>query len=534
MSYKVFFVEDEIVTREGIRDKVDWQGNGFEFCGEAPDGEIALPLLQTVQPDVLITDIKMPFMDGLELSRIVRERMPATKIIILSGHDEFEYAQAAIKLGVTEYLLKPVTVQDLHRALRQVAAELNQERQVQEDLNKLRTQVEETRASLRERLLLDLVVGAVSSAQAIEKAEQLGIDLVAQTYLVAVIKIELSDPSAQFDYQEYARTCGTISSLVERDPDVFLIKKDLEEIVLIMKGDTADAVLEKHTALRALIEQHTSRTGCKLAIGAGTPKKRITDICASFVEALTSVQSPGHRNGNGAGNGVGKVELLKVNKPAVESYLKCGVKEDLDDFFDTFIWPLGETILESPIVRNYILMDVVLTTAKFLNELGGTIDQIIPDLDFIEDIRSLDQIRQQVQAILLGALTFRDSQVTNQYAAMIQQARAYIDSHYADTNLSLPEVAGQANLSPSHFCTVFSQETGQTFKEYLTEIRITRARELLRTTSLKSFEIADQIGYSDPHYFSYVFRKHTGLSPTEFRWQTHGASDAGQPEPALA
>ena len=137
MSYKVFFVEDEIVTREGIRDKVDWQGNGFEFCGEAPDGEMALPLLQAIQPDVLITDIKMPFMDGLELSRIVHERIPATKIIILSGHDEFEYAQAAIKLGVTEYLLKPVTVQDLHRVLQQLATQLDQERHVQENLKKL-------------------------------------------------------------------------------------------------------------------------------------------------------------------------------------------------------------------------------------------------------------------------------------------------------------------------------------------------------------------------------------------------------------
>ena len=109
MPYKAFFVEDEIVTREGIRDNVNWHSHGFEFCGEAPDGEMALPLLQATQPDVLITDIRMPFMDGLELCRIVREQMPWVKIIILSGHDEFEYAQEAIKLGVTEYLLKPVT-----------------------------------------------------------------------------------------------------------------------------------------------------------------------------------------------------------------------------------------------------------------------------------------------------------------------------------------------------------------------------------------------------------------------------------------
>ena len=523
MAYKVFFVEDEIVTREGIRDKVDWRGNGFEFCGEAPDGEIALPLLQTIRPDVLITDIKMPFMDGLELSRIVRERMPATKIVILSGHDEFEYAQAAIKLGVTEYLLKPVTVQDLHRTLRQLAAELDHERQAHEDLARLRSQLEETRAGLRQRLLLDLVVGAVSSAQAIEKAEELGLDLVAPAYLVVVVKIESSDPATPFDYQRYARACDALAGLVGNDPDVFVIKKDLEEVVLILKGESGEALIPKHASLRGLIEQLASQTECQLAVGSGAPKQRITDICASFVEALTSLQDTANHNGHGTGNGVAKAELLKINKSAVEIFLKCGVKEDLDEFFATFIWPLGETVLESAIVRHYLLMDVVLTTAKFLGDLGANPEQIMPDLDLIEDIRTIDQIRQQVQAILLAALAYRDSQATSQYGAMIQQASAYIDSHYADPNLSLPEVASEAHLSPSHFCTVFSQQTGKTFKEYLTELRIQRARELLRTTSLKSFEIADQIGYSDPHYFSYVFRKHAGQSPTEYRWQTHSA-----------
>ncbi len=527
MSYKVFFVEDEIVTREGIRDRVDWRGNGFEFCGEAPDGEIALPLLQSARPDVLITDIKMPFMDGLELSRLVREFMPATKIVILSGHDEFEYAQEAIKLGVTEYLLKPVTVQDLHRTLQRVAAELDRGRQVQEDMDRLRTQVEETRASLRQRLLLDLVVGAVSSAQAIAKAEDLGLDLLARAYLVVVIKLELSDPAAQFDYRRYAATCSAVSRLVEHDPDVLLIKKDLEEIVLIMKGESGEALMDKQAMLRPLIEGQANHAGCQLAMGSGAPKARLTDICTSFGEALNCLHGLAHHNGNG--NGVGRADLLKINRSAVESYLKYGVREGLTEFFDTFIWPLGETILESALVRHYILMDVVLTTARFLSEIGGNIDQVIPDLTLIEDVRTIDQIRQQVQAVLLAALVFRDSQAANHYAAMIRQATAYIEGHYADTNLSLPEVAGQAHLSPSHFCTVFSQETGKTFKEYLTEIRMQKARELLRTTALKSFEIADKIGYSDPHYFSFVFRKHTGLSPTEFRWRRSRPNTAPDP-----
>ena len=120
MPYKVFLVEDEIVAREGIRDHINWQAAGLEFCGEAPDGEIALPLIRAIKPDILITDIRMPFVDGLELCRIVRESMPWIKIIILSGYDEFSYAQEAIKLGVTEYLLKPIGAQDLLKALKKV------------------------------------------------------------------------------------------------------------------------------------------------------------------------------------------------------------------------------------------------------------------------------------------------------------------------------------------------------------------------------------------------------------------------------
>ena len=183
MLYKVFFVEDEIIIREGIRDNVDWQSSGFEFCGEASDGERALPMLSMIKPDVLITDIKMPFMDGLQLSKIVRERMPWVKIVILSGHDEFEYAREAIHLGVTDYLLKPVTAQKLQSTLQSLAAQLDEERKAQEQQRKLAEQVEENQSMLRERLLFRMIVGAVPPTEAIEKGQALGLDLSARYYL---------------------------------------------------------------------------------------------------------------------------------------------------------------------------------------------------------------------------------------------------------------------------------------------------------------------------------------------------------------
>ncbi len=524
MLYKIFFVEDEIVTREGIRDHVDWKGNGFEFCGEAADGEIALPLLQTARPDVLITDIKMPFMDGLQLSKLVHEHMPWVKIIILSGHDEFEYAREAIKLGVTEYLLKPVTVQDLHKTLQKVAAQLEQEQKAREALRKLQAQLEENRAILCERLLLKLVMGTVSAAEAIDTGEQLGLELLARCYLVTVIKIQLREPSAQFDFQEYLRVQQIIASSTESNPDAFLLRKDLEELILMLKGNTPEYLREEQDFLLDLIQRQVSTTRCRLTIGTGTLKERLTDISQSFVEALVNAKTEAERNEPDLLSRVDRAELLKVDKLAVENYLKRGTREGLGLFFEASIQPLSAAASRSRMLRNYILTDIILATAKFVSELEGNVEQVIPDLDCIEtvlsDIKTAEQIRKQVEKILSSALAFRDSKTSHQYVGMIQQAKEFIAQRYMDPNISLDRVAAQVNLSSCHFSAIFSQETQTTFKEYVTELRINKAKELLRTTTLRSFEIADRIGYNDPHYFSYVFRKNTGLSPKEFRLQT--------------
>jgi len=523
MLYKVFFVEDEIVTREGIRDNVDWKASGFEFCGEAADGELALPLLRTARPDVLITDIKMPFMDGLQLSKIVRERMPWVKIVILSGHDEFEYAQEAVKLGVTDYLLKPVTVQNLQKTLRNLTVLLDQERKEQENLKKLQEQVEENQAALRERLLLKLVVGAISPTEAIEKGQELDLDLIARNYLVVILKIELGDRSEQFDYDEYQHAQNIVTGLVEKNPDIFLLKKDWGDLILIMKGSTPEYLEDERDFLLEEIRREVDKTRYQLTIGLGTSQKRIADICRSFAEALVNIQNPVSENVSSLNQAVEQAELLKVDKSAVENYLRSGVKDNFDEFFNTYLQPLGKTVLKSNLIKNYIFVDFVLATAKLVTELGGEIDKIIPELNSIEGtlakIDSLEQLREQAYQILSIGLAFRDSKPNGQYKNLIRQAKEYLEQHFTDPELGLNEVATHVNLSASHFSVIFSQETDQTFKEYLTEIRLNKAKELLRMTSFRSADIAYQVGYNDPHYFSSVFKKNTGFSPIEFRTQ---------------
>ncbi len=523
MPYKVFLVEDEMITREGIRDNVDWQASGFEYCGEAADGEIALSQLHASQPDVVITDIKMPFMDGLQLSKILRERMPDVKIIILSGHDEFEYAQKAINLGVTEYLLKPVTVQKLQAVLQKLSTQLDQEKKEQDKLLKLQEHVNDNRVSLRERLLFKLVVGAVTSTEAIEMGQMLGLDLIARYYLVITLKLELSDRTEQYDHDEYQQIQRTLIELAEDNPDLFILKRDWGDLIFIMKGNTAEYLEEERNLLLKELNSAVSKTRYRLTIGVGALKERIADIRQSFVDALMQIQNRAGAPDNTLGQTFERGELIKLDKSAVDNYLRHGGKSEFDDFFNAYLRPLGETALKSSLIKNYIFVDVILATAKLINELGGEMEKVVPELGSIEatlsNVHSFDQLREQVYKIISTGLAFRDSQHHGQHGPLIQLAKEYIEHHYADPELSLNEVAARVNLSASHFSAVFSQETCQTFKEHLTEVRLNKAKELLRMTTLRSADIAYQVGYNDPHYFSSVFKKNTGLSPIEFRSQ---------------
>jgi two-component system response regulator YesN len=521
--YKVVLVEDEIVAREGIRDNVDWLSVGFKFCGEAADGEMALPLLESTRPDVLITDIKMPFMDGLQLCKVVRERLPWVKIVILSGHDEFHYAQEALKLGVTEYLLKPVGVQDLHEVLQKVAGQLDQERQEQEVLQKLKNQVADNLSLRREKFLLQLVMGDASSLEAIQQSRQLELDIIARWYQATVIKAELCGPAEQFDFHQFQQVERIVAGLVQHNPDVFLLKKDLDELVLIIKGDSRDHVTQEAYFLTGLIKNEVeASTNCLLRVGLGAPQERLSDIHRSFAQALAMVQQVSQviKPGQAAGQ-TDKAELLKLDKVLLENYLKFGSAAEFETFFAAYLRPLSQAALDSYLVKNYIFIDLVLTTAKFVHRLGGVVDQVIPEINSVEtlllNIKTVEQIRVEARKICASALAFRDSQANNQHVAVTQAAKTYISDHFANPDLSLHEVAAHVNVSASHFSAVFSRETGETFKEYLTGVRIKKAKELLKTTSLKTFEIAYQVGYKDPHYFSAVFKKQTGLSPSEFR-----------------
>ena len=524
MPYKVFLVEDEIITREGIRDNVDWGRAGFEFCGEASDGEMALPLIEETRPDVLITDIKMPFMDGLQLSKIIREHMPWVKILILSGHNEFEYAQSAVKLGVTEYLLKPVSAQDLHQTLVGLAATLEQEKQEREELKSLQTKIEDNLVLSREKFLLKLVMGGVSSTEAIEQSQQFGLNIVARYYLVVLIRIELCEDTQPFDYQEYYRVEQIVSQFAGNNLDVLLTKKDPEELVLLIKGDGRLQLVQEGEFLAGLIKQEVeNQTACNAVIEMGTPQDRLGDIHHSFAEALVKSKS-GHKPSGSSPISPEQVEQLKLDHTAIENYLKFGALQDFASFFASTLQSISKVAVQSKMMKQYLFIDIILTVIQFVSDLGGEIEQLEADIQGIDELlsrlTSLDLIQVEMRRIFGAAIGFRSSQLHPESTRIIQQAQAHLERHFSDPNLQMSRVAQKYNLSTGHFSTIFHQEVGETFRDYLGRLRLNRAKELLRTTNLKIAEVAYQSGFSDSHYFSSVFKKKTGLTPRQFRDQS--------------
>ncbi len=526
MNYKVFLVEDEIVTREGIRDNVDWLSAGLAFCGEAPDGEMALPLIEECKPDILITDIKMPFMDGLQLSKIVREQMPDVKIIILSGHDEFEYAQAAVKLGVTEYLLKPISSNELLKALERIVLLLDSEREERKSYTELQRRNQANSVLLREKFLLRLVMGGISSTEAIEQSKQFGLSIIAQYYLVLLLKIEPSDESSPFGYYEYQRVEKIVSDQADNDVNVLYIKKDIDELVLLLIGDNPDQLQEYGISLGNLVKRDVAKEkNCNMKTGMGTPQQRLGEIHRSFVEALMSVEKksllphPVDLN-----KGAEYFELSKLDRLALENYLKFGALQNYEEYYSTHIHSVSEAALRSDLIKNYLLVDVVLSVTQFIRDLGGEVSQIIPDVDDIENllknITSAGQMNDVLKRIIHNTLIFRDSRANHERSKLIQEAKLYVDTHFSDPSLKMNLVAEKFNISSGHFSTVFRQNVGETFRDYLTGLRFNRAKELLLSTNLKCAEIASQVGYNDPHYFSTVFKKNAGLSPQQFRAQS--------------
>lgn len=524
--YKVFLVDDEIVVREGIRSNFPWDDTEFVLSGEAPDGEIALSMLQDVKPDILITDIRMPFMDGLELCRQVSRTMPWIYIIILSGYDDFAYAREAISLGVKEYLLKPVSGQELLTVLERIALRIQDDKRQQASLNAYREQMASSGRFLKEKLMMDLYEGA-NADLIVKNARAMQINLLANHYLVMLLAPadEVQQTEDMFSAQ------SVLERLAEGSGGTAHLIRAFGGFSMLVMGDNAADIEERAYGLAQAARFDVERnTGIKLLVAIGTDVGSISEVPDSLTDAravMEKLRQPA------AGGGIHQImgmqdvpqdtefQLVDLDVAPISEQLQHASVDDVDTVLHHYADSLGEGAAQSIMMANYLFVEIMLAASRMIRENNGDPREVIPNAYRVQShgamLLNVDEVLPLCRDTLQRAIVFRDSQGSARYGGVIRKAKAFIAEHYSDSNVTLHDVAAYVALSNNHFCTVFSQETGVTFTEYLTATRIARAKDLLTNGSMRTSEVAYAVGYNDPHYFSYLFKKNTGLTPREFR-----------------
>ncbi len=411
---KVFLADDEIVVREGIRESFPWDETPYTLVGEAPDGEMALPIIRDTNPDIVITDIRMPFMDGLELCRILRVQMPWIGIIVLSGYDEFEYARQCIHLGVREYLLKPINAEKLKEVLDKVSAQIVAERKTLEHAASLRARMESDGRFLKEKL----------------------------------IGLFFNDDSTEEDAKNVIKQLSTMGCNAEA-PFYSVIDAASSPV---RTGQEAAFGLAANSG--GIVFASAGRTGARLLV-MGNTVEEAEERAYAFASSL-----------------VQELERLDCSE------IRVGIGD----------------IVDSP-------------------------EKIINSFKAARHIRHIIVERKDEQALILGVREMGEVDEDKKESSVINEAKLYMLDHFSNPNLMLQDVAKVVNMSNSRFSTVFSQQSGQTFTEYLMYLRLNKAKELLRSSDIKNTQIAREAGYNDSHYFSYIFKKNIGITPTEYRAQ---------------
>lgn len=529
---KVFLAEDEFIIREGIKNNIDWQAHGYEFCGEASDGELAFPLIQKTRPDILITDIKMPFVDGLALSRLVKKELPETEIIILSGYEEFDYAKEAIRIGVARYLLKPINGETLLQEIDSVAEIILGKQKEKEIREKYQKEMEEN--SLRDQMDLfqHLVTGDCSMEELLSVAGKLDLKIMAPWYSIVLLKIQ----SMKHDYEEYSGSIVVVDERIVKlaEPEhVLIFDRALEGRAFLFKADSEEELLAyQKEYLGDVKEVLSGYANLRYFGGIGTPVNRLREIPASFEDAShafahrylvaeSCILDSSLLMQEGAAEHedfrISAVNPEQIDRTKMQEFLRTGDLDEVVYFVDEFFGKLDGGAMKSRIFRQYITMDAYFSIVDFLKGLGLQKDEIeAPDQDssILQDEKSA---MDYIVRIMEKALVLREKKASSRYEDVVSEVIHYIEDNYAQEELSLNLLASHVNFSPNHLSMIFSQQTGQTLIRYLTDYRMNRAKELLRCSSKKSSVISMEVGYKDPHYFSYLFKKTQGMTPTQYR-----------------
>lgn len=531
--YTVILVDDEEEARQAIIRKLDWEAIGFKVIGFTDNGEDALEMADCLRPDVVMTDIKMPFMDGLTLSKKLKQISQDIKVIVFSGFDEFEYAKEAIKVEVEEYILKPINANELKSVFIRVKGKLDTEIGTKRDIEKLRKHYMESLPIMREQLIIGLLEGRLSKNHAMEMMNSYGLDLDSPYYIVGIIHTYNSPTTTSIHGNSLPPaelTALSLKQIVDETLESCLRFKSciyLESVVVIGLINS----IEQSNEMIHIMDQLCKST---YRILERNTSAGIGFLCDDLMNISHSYQ--------GAKDAIDYRVLFEPNQAIyirdVESQvnlqitwdnqymanilreIKVGEAANLDKAIDDLIHYIKKSSIS---IQLYQISILEMITEIF--KLGRTY-QLDMNLvfggnfninDTIHRLDSLNSLKQWLQSTCRKVRDSVRRERNDTAKLLVEMAIEYIDKHYHDSELSTQTLCEYLNISATYFSILFKRETGINFVNYLTNVRMEKALKMLNTTEEKAYNIAEKVGYIDPNYFSYVFKKHYGISPTKYR-----------------
>lgn len=534
-------VDDEPSVLNGLRTYVDWTAQGIELIGTADDGDTGLALIKELKPDIVLTDVQMPAMDGIKMAVEVRSLLPSTKIVFISGYNDVDYLKSALQVHAIDYIFKPISRKELSVVMGQVTATLDAEMRQRELVKEMQVKLTQSMPLLREKFLLSVVSDNVHTTHINEKLEFLGLPLLsASIYITMVIVIDdvpqIMDSRTERDKQLLSYTIlNIIQELIDKEMRGVTFEKVPGEyvgILLIKQSDihdghsTEDDLLTLAESIRDNLRKWLKLS---VTIGVGEQVGNLSEVSASYKQARDAADQKWY---------LGKNRILTMDNiesgdnfryrfeselgERVLSALKTGDQERLHVELGEIFRMLELNRGQGARYGQNVSLHLILKSSQVLLEMNGMTEEWEKrEMEAWKQVMQQDTMKDLLfftESYLLNVCSFVQEKRSGKVSVVIERVRSLIEEKYSD-NLTVSDIADGVYLSPTYVRLLFKQETGETLFEYLTKVRIEKAKEMLRDPHYKLYEVCYAVGYSDPSHFSKLFKKMTGNTPSAYREQ---------------
>ncbi len=531
--YTLLIADDEQLERQALRFIIEKRCPDVRIIGEAGDGNSAVGIAAREKPDIVLMDIRMPELSGLEAARAIRTMLPHTAIVILTAFDEFSYAKEALSSGAVEYLLKPLHPNDLLQTLAAVTAKVGERKRREQEEAELRKNVEQAMPFIRHSFIQDLLSGKISELSNFrDRAGFLGIKAESGVILVANIDNfkQITRSASELERQivkqrVYQHICEFVGK------EMLVVPFGGDEIVILIGYEAAREEAQVETHVRAIarkIRDGITQLGISLTIGIGRYYDDPLQIHKSYLEASSAQQQ---KNYIGDNQIIHIDDLPHLSEVAFRypfhyernllDKVRCGERQQAKEILRQLLHEIFTAKASIEMVKACVL-ELLIVLSRAAVEGGASLEKLtLLNFNCINQLTGCAD-REEVRRWILDALDqFMDNMLENRTSMnvrLINKACVYITENF-HKSISLEEVAQTVHLSPYYFSRIFKAEQGCNFVDFLTKVRIDKAKQLLQNPEQTVVRVASEAGYQDASYFCRVFRQEVGVTPNQYRTQ---------------